>query len=299
MGYDKKNFKPVSLPEQNPYSTTPPYTKDNTSICAADSLLQKQVNNWAIPTRFTLSKNIIIAAGHNGVNDVHKPGLLPATVKTDGTNGLAVNTNVVYEGMERTLEGAVNLRTAEITQKLLQQVGFNVTYVKAYQGENLRSKMERIKHMMSGNDSFAFEVHYDDPAKRNQPGGAGVIPPNIDPTLTVNSTYADVVSSIHLTTKGISGYDIALAQEFGAYPQDWRNGLGGPRRGVTLLEIDEISKIEPYFRKAIKTGDYTDTDMMLIQYGSRVANALLTAYNNAARIDTKETFNICNNRRYE
>jgi len=289
---------PVPPPENStPLETEPTnsFNLGNTTVCAPDSLLKKQISNWAKPTKTKLTKNIIIAAGHNGFNDVHKPGLSAGSIPYDGTNGVQ-DTPVYYEGKERSLEGAVNLMTVSIIKELLEDNDFNVNIVYANPGENLRSKMERIKKMIKDTDTFAFEVHFDDPNGKSKPGGAGVIPPNIDPYITVNSDYVDVATPIRLTQKGIHAYDIALAQEFGAYPQDWRDGLGGPRRGVTLLEIDRIKKIEPLFREALKTGDDRDVSRakeLLTQYSNKIVNALTTAYNIARNPNSRESFTVC------
>jgi hypothetical protein len=37
-----------------------------------------------------------------------------------------------------------------------------------------------------------------------------------------------------------SRLDESLAQEFGNYPRNFRGGLGGPRRGVAILEIGKL-----------------------------------------------------------
>jgi hypothetical protein len=264
----------------------------NTSVCAPDALLNEQIKDWRPPTINTLSKYIIIAAGHDGLNDIHKPGDPVLTISGDGTNG-KLDKPVFYNLAERSLEGAVNLRIVPIIQTLLQQNGFIVTFVRAKQSENLRHKMERIKAMIANTDTFGFEIHFDDPIGDPKQSGSGVISPNIDPTLTANSTYADVATIVNLTGKGISGYDIALAREFGAYPQSWRNGLGGPRRGITLLEIDKITKIEPLFRKAIQTNDFSEVDEKLNQYAIKVANVFIKTYNDASQSVDGKTSTVC------
>ena len=58
------------------------------------------------------------------------------------------------------------------------------------------------------------EIHYDAYAPHGI--GAGIIP---------------------AVAYGFSVMDEALAKEFGAYPYDYRGMLGGPRRGVSMLEI--------------------------------------------------------------
>ncbi len=71
------------------------------------------------------------------------------------------------------------------------------------------------EHVSKG--GYAVEIHYD----AYSPHGIG---PGIIPAVLY----------------GFSVMDEALAEEFGAYPYDYRGMLGGPRRGVAMLEIGQL-----------------------------------------------------------
>ena len=71
------------------------------------------------------------------------------------------------------------------------------------------------EHVSKG--GYAVEIHYD----AYSPHGIG---PGIIPAVLY----------------GFSIMDEALAEEFGAYPYDYRGMLGGPRRGVAMLEIGQL-----------------------------------------------------------
>ena len=73
---------------------------------------------------------------------------------------------------------------------------------------------------------YAFEIHFD--AYGPDGVGSGVIP------------------ALH---RPFSRLDESLALAFGGYPQQFRGGLGGPRRGITLLEIGKLEHpLEPALR---------------------------------------------------
>jgi hypothetical protein len=73
---------------------------------------------------------------------------------------------------------------------------------------------------------YALELHFD--AYGPDGVGSGVIP------------------ALH---RPFSRLDESLARAFGGYPQQFRGGLGGPRRGITLLEI---GKLEPPLEPALR-----------------------------------------------
>ncbi len=64
---------------------------------------------------------------------------------------------------------------------------------------------------------YALEIHFD--AYGLDGVGSGLIPAALRP---------------------FSRLDESLAEEFGAYPMAYRNVLGGPRRGISLLEIGKL-----------------------------------------------------------
>jgi len=73
---------------------------------------------------------------------------------------------------------------------------------------------------------YACEIHYD--AYGPDGVGSGLIPP---------------------INRPLSQLDESLAQAFGGYPRLFRGGLGGPKRGIALLEIGKLEgKLESSLR---------------------------------------------------
>lgn len=70
-------------------------------------------------------------------------------------------------------------------------------------------------HVAAG--GYALEIHFD--AYGPEGIGSGLIPP-------INRPF--------------SLLDESLAKTFGAYPKNFRDGLGGPKRGIALLEIGKL-----------------------------------------------------------
>ncbi|MEB3361522.1 MAG: dehydrogenase [Synechococcaceae cyanobacterium] len=94
---------------------------------------------------------------------------------------------------------------------------------------------------------YALEIHYD--AYGPDGRGSGVIPALTRPFNTI---------------------DESLAREFGGYPWAYRGGLGGPRRGITLLEI---GKLEGRLEQALR--DPASRDQTLDAIANRVVDALV------------------------
>jgi hypothetical protein len=100
------------------------------------------------------------------------------------------------------------------------------------------------RHGLQG--GYALEIHYD--AYGPDGRGSGVIP---------------------ALTRPFNSLDESLAREFGGYPWAYRGGLGGPRRGITLLEI---GKLEGRLEQALR--DPASRDQTLEAIASRVVDAL-------------------------
>jgi hypothetical protein len=80
------------------------------------------------------------------------------------------------------------------------------------------------QHVAAG--GYAIEIHFD--AWGPSGVGSGLIPP-------LHTSFSRV--------------DEELAREFGDYPMFFRNGLGGPRRGIALLEV---GKLEGYLEASLR-----------------------------------------------
>jgi hypothetical protein len=100
------------------------------------------------------------------------------------------------------------------------------------------------QHVQQG--GYAMEIHFD--AWGPTGVGSGLIPPLHAP---------------------FSRVDEELAREFGGYPMGFRDGLGGPRRGISLLEI---GKLEGYLEAALRDPRTRPRTVQMIT--DRVVNAL-------------------------
>jgi hypothetical protein len=114
-----------------------------------------------------------------------------------------------------------NLLTAQAIVELGQQRGLRMRFYdpplrSIADGDDPRTNWSVGKaHAAAG--GYALEIHYD--AYGPDGVGSGLIPP------------------LHRHTTRL---DESLAQSFGAYPLLYRQGLGGPRRGIALLEIGKL-----------------------------------------------------------
>ena len=117
-----------------------------------------------------------------------------------------------------------NLLTVEAVVRLGQARGLNI-----------RSYDPLIRRIASGNDprttwsvgkahvqagGYAMEIHYD--AHGSAGVGSGLIPP-------ISQTPSQI--------------DESLAEEFGAFPRWFRDGLGAPKRGIAILEIGKLEGV--------------------------------------------------------
>jgi hypothetical protein len=100
------------------------------------------------------------------------------------------------------------------------------------------------RHVAAG--GYAMEVHFD--AWGPSGVGSGLIPP-------IHSSFTRI--------------DEELAQEFGGYPMFFREGLGGPRRGIALLEI---GKLEGYLEAALR--DPRTRPIAVSRIAARVVDSL-------------------------
>jgi hypothetical protein len=95
-------------------------------------------------------------------------------------------------------------------------------------------------------DGYAFEIHFD--AYGPSGVGSGLIPP------------------LH---RPFSRIDESLAQEFGAYPMNFRDRLGAPKRGVAILEL---GKLEGRLEASLR--DPATRQRTIRQLADRVVTAL-------------------------
>ena len=114
-----------------------------------------------------------------------------------------------------------NLATVAAVVRLGQERGLNIrSYDPGVRsianGSDPRTTWSVGKaHVQSG--GYAMEIHYD--AHGSAGVGSGLIPP-------IGTSPSQL--------------DESLAAEFGAFPRWFRDGLGGPKRGIAILEIGKL-----------------------------------------------------------
>jgi hypothetical protein len=112
------------------------------------------------------------------------------------------------------------------------QVAHAVAVLGRQRGLNINFYIPPVRTMLSGDESgtnwsvgrehaaaggYALEIHFD--AYGSAGVGSGLIPP------------------LH---RQFSTIDESLAQEFGSFPMNFRDQLGGPKRGIGLLEVGKL-----------------------------------------------------------
>jgi len=112
------------------------------------------------------------------------------------------------------------------------QVAYAVAVLGRQRGLNINFYIPPVRTMLSGDETgtnwsvgrdhaaaggYALEIHFD--AYGSSGMGSGLIPPLLRPFSTI---------------------DESLAREFGAYPMNFRDRLGGPKRGIGLLEVGKL-----------------------------------------------------------
>jgi hypothetical protein len=112
------------------------------------------------------------------------------------------------------------------------QVAHAVAVLGRQRGLNINFHIPPVRTMLSGDEAgtnwsvgrehaaaggYALEIHFD--AYGSAGVGSGLIPP------------------LH---RQFSTIDESLAQEFGSFPMNFRDQLGGPKRGIGLLEVGKL-----------------------------------------------------------
>jgi hypothetical protein len=143
-----------------------------------------------------------------------------------------------------------NLVIARAVERLGQQRGLNIRFYDPpmrtiVDGDHPATNWSVGRaHAAAG--GYALEIHFD--AYGPDGIGSGLIPP------------------LH---RAFSLIDESLAREFGGYPREFRNRLGGPKRGLALLEI---GKLEGILEASLR--DPASRDRSVETIASRVVRAL-------------------------
>jgi hypothetical protein len=143
-----------------------------------------------------------------------------------------------------------NLQTAQAVVALGQRRGLNIRFYdpplrRIANGEDPRTTWSVGREFVAAG-GYAMEIHFD--AYGPDGFGSGLIPPlQAQP----------------------SRLDESLALAFGAYPFYFRNGLGGPKRGIAILEI---GKLEGTLEASLRSPAHREAALVAI--AERVVSAL-------------------------
>ncbi|KEF41948.1 MAG: dehydrogenase [Cyanobium sp. CACIAM 14] len=182
---------------------------------------------------------ILVMAGHADSQGIAGAGTSGAAVAAGGSPMLPGISDELYW----------NMVVAEAVVALGQQRGLRISsYRPPFQtiadgNDPATNWSVGRRHAASG--GYALEIHFD--AWGPSGIGSGLIPP------------------LH---RPFSRLDESLAEEFGGYPMAFRGGLGGPRRGIALLEV---GKLEGSLEQSLRN-PATRSDTVL-----RIANRIVTA----------------------
>lgn len=197
--------------------------------------------DWTGLVAVPAGTEILVMAGHADSQRITGPGTAGEAVALRGAAPM-------YRGI--TDELYWNMVIAQAVVNLGQRRGLTIRYHRPpfrtmqdgdEQGTNWNAGQ---RHAARG--GYALEIHFD--AYGPSGVGSGLIP-------AINRPFNRI--------------DENLAAEFGAYPWAFRGGLGGPRRGLALLEI---GKLEGPLEASLR--DPASRDLAVHRIASRVVAAL-------------------------
>jgi hypothetical protein len=167
-----------------------------------------------------------------------------------GTSGAAVAAGAppMYAGISDELYW--NMVVAEAVVALGQQRGLRISYYRppfrTISDGDHHSTNWSVGRQHAASGGYALEIHFD--AWGLDGVGSGLIPP------------------LH---RPFGRLDESLAEAFGGYPMGFRGGLGGPRRGIALLEV---GKLEGQLERSLRNPTTRPDTVMAI--ASRIVTAL-------------------------
>ncbi|MEI7951863.1 MAG: dehydrogenase [Synechococcaceae cyanobacterium ELA182] len=184
-------------------------------VPAADPLTgprSRLQRDWIGRRRVDASTAILVMAGHADSQNIGGSGTAGEAVGRLG--GAAM-----YPGISDELYWNMVIATSAVA--LGQQRGLDIRYYRppfrTIVDGNEAGTNWSVGHDHAANGGYALEIHFD--AYGSDGVGSGLIPP------------------VH---RPFSRIDESLAQEFGGYPMAFRDVLGGPKRGIGLLEIGKL-----------------------------------------------------------
>lgn len=175
---------------------------------------------------------ILVMAGHADSQNIAGSGTSGEAVALRGAPPM-------YPGISDELYWNMVIATAVV--QLGQQRGLNIRYYRppfrTIVDENEPGTNWSVGRDHAASGGYAMEIHFD--AYGRDGVGSGLIPP------------------VH---RSFTRIDESLAREFGGYPMAFRNVLGGPKRGIALLEIGKLEgTLEASLRNPYSRGEAVQT----------------------------------------
>ncbi len=215
-------------------------------LVAGDLLFGPRVglkSHWKGRYQVSEGLSILVMAGHSD-----SQGLAGA-----GTSGEAVALQG-SQPMDKSISDELfwNIRVRDAIVKLGKEGGLNITAydsgVRNIPDGNHPQTNWSVGARESRRGGYPLEIHFDSYGEYGF--GSGLIP---------------AISS------KLNSVDESLANTFGRYPLFFRGGLGGPRRGIRILEI---GKLEGDLEKALR--DPNTREKTINSIAKKVVKALLT-----------------------
>ncbi len=168
--------------------------------------------DWVGLNRVSTATPILVMAGHADSQNIGGSGTAGEAV---GRFGAAP----MYPGISDELYWSMVVAIQVVS--LGQQRGLDIRYYRppfrTIVDGNEAGTNWSVGHDHAARGGYALEIHFD--AYGPDGVGSGLIPP------------------VH---RPFTSIDESLAQEFGGYPMAFRDVLGGPKRGIGLLEIGKL-----------------------------------------------------------
>ena len=206
------------------------------SLAKADPLTGKQAQrpkDWVGKRKLSPQVPILIMAGHADSQNIEGGG---------GTSGLIGHSAPMNPSIRDELHW--NLLVAQEVVRQGKQRGLKIEFYDPPErtiqwADDPRTTWSKGReHVLAG--GYALEIHFD--AYGNDGYGSGLIPSiQVDlrqpPAEGEESTEP---SAGDIRPMAPSIIDEELAREFGRYEAKFRDGLGGPMRGISLLEVGQL-----------------------------------------------------------
>ncbi len=168
--------------------------------------------DWVGLSRVSATTPILVMAGHADSQNIGGSGTAGEAVSRFGAAPM-------YAGISDELYWNMVIAIQVVT--LGQQRGLDIRYYRppfrTIVDGNEAGTNWSVGHDHAASGGYAVEIHFD--AYGPDGVGSGLIPP------------------VH---RPFTSIDESLAQEFGGYPMAFRDVLGGPKRGIALLEIGKL-----------------------------------------------------------